>query len=156
MRDLTPVQATTTLQTFWQTFNGGVVEAVAELVKQTVGILYLEELAHPEAIGQKIDGEPEGLIDLCRGASVIACSIAGLHEPDPETEAVILEWWTGFCKYSKDKISKTWNKESGTVSEQRLLPYIVENVRRYGRSKTKLQRKMDTISNRALRRQIKK
>lgn len=155
MRDLTPVQALTTLQVYW----GGSENAVttlAELIKHQVELFYAEEMAPPEARGQKIDGEPEGLIDICLSASLVSCAISGIIEADPDTEAVILDWWTFFCKMAKERTATAYNKETGTIIHQRLLPYTVERIRRYGKKKTKLQRKMDTISNRALRKKVKK
>lgn len=133
--------------------RGDVVDVVADQIRRPVRRVWDDDRdSHDDSKGRFSvgDGTPEGAIDVCRSAALIACSVVGLVEPTDDHAAIVESWYRECCQRDKSAVSV----DLGPVDlecPRNALADLVESEVRWPADPTPLRKSLDEIAGSELR-----
>lgn len=108
------------------------------------------------------DGTPQGCMDVCGAAGLVAASLTGLVEPDDDYGAIIAEWYRDIITrewHGRQTIDPHWEATGGkvvaditgdVVSPRSTVAWMVENEAKWPQP-TAFRRQLDDILGESLR-----
>lgn len=126
---------------------------IGRLIRRTVSHVWNDNRdSHPDSRGRLSlsDGMPEGAIDVCRGAGVVACALVGLIEPTDDLAAIMERWYRECCKSLKATVSVDLGPVD-MVHPRNALAAQVESESRWPGEPTPFRAALDEIAGGVLR-----